>query len=341
MILNEDKYLKYLNNIKSKIKAAQLEAHFKVNETLLNLYFDIGRLILKAQETEGWGAQVIDFIARDIKKDQKSNKGFSVRNLKYMRSFALSYPQFPIVQVPLAQNSDEFMQVSLAQITWYHHITLISKIKDLKERIFYIQETANNGWSRNVMVLQIKNDLYNRKGKALNNFNKTLPLYQSDLAKEIFKDPYHFDFLVLKDKMKEIEIENQLIDKISDFLMELGRGFAFVGKQFSIQVDNSAYRIDLLFYHTKMHAYVVIELKAGEFKPEYISKLNFYISAVDDLLKSGPDNPTVGLLLCADKSDIKVEYAMRGLEKPLGVATYELKKLIKDNIEQLRQDFDD
>lgn len=227
------------------------------------------------------------------------------------------------------------MQVPLAQITWYHHISLLTKVKKREERAFYIVETAKNEWSRDVMLLQVQSNLYSRSGKAMNNFEQTLPEYQSDLAKSIFKDPYHFDFLMLAAKVKELEIEKLLTQKITDFLLELGKGFAFVGRQYNIEVDNTDYKIDLLFYHTILHAYVVIELKAGEFMPEYVSKLNFYISAIDDKLKTPSDERTIGLLLCASKSNIKVEYAMRGLDKPLGVATYQLEQLVKDNIDKL------
>jgi predicted nuclease of restriction endonuclease-like (RecB) superfamily len=254
-----------------------------------------------------------------------------------MRAFAETYPQFPIVQVPLAQAENQFVQVSLAQITWYHHISLLTKVKDITERAFYIAETAKNEWSRDVMLLQVQSNLYARKGKALNNFEETLPEYQSDLAKSIFKDPYHFDFLMLSTKIKELEIEKMLIQKITDFLLELGAGFAYVGRQYPIEVDNTDYKIDLLFYHTVLHAYVVIELKAGEFLPEYISKLNFYINAIDDKLRTPADEPTIGLLLCASKSNIKVEYAMRGLTKPLGVASYQLEQLVKENFDKFEE----
>jgi predicted nuclease of restriction endonuclease-like (RecB) superfamily len=240
-----------------------------------------------------------------------------------------------MVQVPLAQSKSEFVQVPLAQITWYHHISLLAKVKDTSERAFYINETAQNEWSRDVMLLQIRSKLYERDGKALNNFDRTLPDYQSDLAKSVFKDPYNFDFLMLSRKVKEVEIENLLTQKNTDFLLELGKGFAFVGRQYAVEIDDTNYKIDLLFYHTILHAYVVIELKAGEFLPEYVSSLNFYISAIDDKLKTPADEPTIGLLLCASKSNVKVEYAMRGLNKPLGVASYELEQLVKENIDKL------
>lgn len=325
----------WLAKIKAKITDSQLKAKYKVNEVLLKLYWDIGRDIAKAKQREGWGTKIIDRLAKDIKRDYPQSKGFSIRNLKYMLSFAEAYPNFPFVQVTLAQKNNKKVKVSLAQIPWYHHITLLSKVKNLEERIFYIQETAENGWSRNILVQQIKGKLYHRNGRAITNFKKTLPAKQSDLAQSFFKDPYQFDFLQLTKKMQEADIERQLIEKIGDFLLELGRGFAYVGKQYVINVDDTEYRLDLLFYHTILHAYVVIELKTGEFKPEYISKLNFYTTAIDKQLKIEADNPTIGLLLCAEKSQVKVKYAMHGLNKPLGVASYELEQVIKENLKEL------
>ncbi len=270
--------------ISNKIKLAQTSTITQVNKEMLTLYWEIGNSIIEQQRQNSWGSKVVELLATDLAKSFPSNSGFSIRNLKYMKAFAEAYPHFPVLQVPLSQSENEFVQVPLAQITWYHHISLLTKVKDIAERAFYIAETTKNGWSRNMMLLQIQSKLYQREGKALNNFKHTLPDYQSDLAKNLFKDPYNFD---------------------------------------------------LLFYHTLLHAYVVVELKAGEFLPEYISKLNFYISAVDDNLKTSIDEPTIGLLLCASKSNVKVEYAMRGLTKPLGVASYELEQLIKTNIDAL------
>jgi predicted nuclease of restriction endonuclease-like (RecB) superfamily len=328
-------YTDWKTLIVKKIRESQLRVSLNVNAELLQLYWSIGNSILHVQRSLGWGQKVIDKLSKDILKEFPDSKGFSVRNLKYMRAFAEAYPDFPIVQVPLAQSESEFVQVSLAQITWYHHITLLSKVKDLTERVFYIEETAKNGWSRDVMIFQIQNRLYERSGKAINNFQKTLPGYQSDLAKSILKDPYKFSFLTLTEKISEQDIEKSLIDRITDFLLELGRGFAFVGRQFPIEIDGDEYRIDLLFYHTILHCYVVIELKIGEFKPAYISKLNFYISAVDEIITTNNDNPTIGLLLCTSKSNIKVEYAMRGLMKPIGVAAYELEQFLKKSIAEI------
>ena len=331
-IQNSEQFNSWIGAIKDKILIAQTRASFKVNAEMLQLYWEIGNAILDAQHTKGWGTQIIDKLSQEIKSNFARAKGFSVRNLKYMRAFAKEYPNFPIVQVPLAQTKNKNVQVSLAQITWYHHISLLTKVKDIQERCFYIAETVKNEWSRDVMLLQIKSDLYKRSGKAINNFTETLSKPQSDLAKSIFKDPYNFDFLNLTQKVDERKVELELTQKITDFLLELGKGFAFIGRQYEIVVDKSDYRIDLLFYHTFLHSYVVVELKIGEFKPEYISKLNFYISAVDDLVKTNTDNNTIGLLLCASKSNVKVEYAMRGFENPIGVAAYELEKIISDKL---------
>jgi predicted nuclease of restriction endonuclease-like (RecB) superfamily len=334
-------YQQWASIIAGKIRNAHTRASLKVNEEMLQLYWEIGNSILENQKKKGWGAKVIDLLAEHIADEFPDSTGFSVRNLKYMRAFAEAYPGFPFVQVSLAPYNNEIVQVPLAQITWYHHISLLSKIKDHNERTFYIVETAKNEWSRDVMMLQIKSNYYSRSGKAINNFKQTLPAYQSDLANSIFKDPYHFDFLCLTPKVQEREIELKLTEKITDFLLELGKGFAYIGRQFQLTVDNTDYKIDLLFYHTQLHCYIVIELKAGEFMPEHISKLNFYISAVDEQVKTPADEPTIGLLLCAGKSNVKVEYAMRGLDRPLGVASYQLEQFVKENMEKLSQQLKD
>lgn len=234
-IIHNQDYKNWSEFIFNKIKIAHTNAVFKVNTEMLNLYWEIGNSILEKQKQNGWGSKVIEQLATDLAKNFPENTGFSVRNLKYMRAFAEAYPQFPIVQVPLAQSESQFVQVSLAQITWYHHISLLAKVKDIKERVFYIAETAKNEWSRDVMLLQIQSKLYARSGKALNNFEQTLPEYQSDLARGIFKDPYQFDFLMLSEKVKELEIEKLLIEKIADFLLELGKGFAYIGRQYLLK----------------------------------------------------------------------------------------------------------
>jgi predicted nuclease of restriction endonuclease-like (RecB) superfamily len=318
-------YQSWVNDICTTIETARLQTSLKVNADLLQLYFAIGKEILQKQEAQGWGAQIIDLLSADLQKRYKGESGYSERNLRNMKRFAKEYPDFPFLQVPLAKLEDDkkIMQVSLAQITWYHHISLISKVDDVSERAFYILKTAENGWSRDVMLLQVENDLYRNQGKAINNFQTTLPEYHSDLARDIFKDPYKFGFLA---------IEEKLIRKITDFLLEMGKGFAFVGHQYHLEVEEDDYYVDILMYHLKLHCYVAIELKAVEFIPEFISKLNFYVSAIDDLVKTPEDNPTIGLLLCTDKKNKKVEYSLRGNLQPLGVASYKTNKSLEERI---------
>ena len=315
------------------IQSARLQTAFKVNADLLALYWNIGKSIIEQQAKYGWGSQIIEQLSKDLSTEFSDFGGFSERNLRYMKRFAEEYPLFPIVQAPLAEmeNKDsKFLQVSLAEITWYHHISLISKVKNLAERAFYMMETAKNGWSRDVMLLQVENGLYQSKGKAVNNFKNTLPEPQSDLARDVFKDPYKFGLLGMTEKVTERDIEKQLVEKITDFLLEMGKGFAFVGRQYHLTVDGDDYFIDILMYHLKLHCYVVIELKAVEFIPEFVSKLNFYISAVDEQIKTEKDNPTIGLLLCKTKSNIKAEYSLRGITQPMGIAQYEIKRILAE-----------
>ena len=245
-----------------------------------------------------------------------------------------------IIQVPLAKLEDkeqEIVQVPLAQITWYHHISLLSKVKDDVERAYYITETAHNGWSRDVMMMQIDNGYINAKGHAINNFDNVLPPPQSDLARYIFKDPYNFSFLGTMALQNELDIEKTLTDKVTDFLLEMGQGFAYIGRQYHLSLDGDDYYMDILMYHLKLHCYVVVELKAVDFKPEFISKLNFYISAVDEYVKSPEDKSTIGLLLCRNKSAKKVEFSLRGVTQPMGIAQYDTEKLFLDVASSLPQ----
>jgi predicted nuclease of restriction endonuclease-like (RecB) superfamily len=322
----------WFTSIRDKIEHARFATSIKVNNELLQLYFTIGKSILDVQKRLGWGSQIIDKLAAHIKQEFPDNSGFSVRNLKYMRAFAEAYPDFPIVQVPLAPSPNEFMQVALAQIPWYHHISLLTKVKDINERIFYLTATANNGWSRDTMLLQIKSDLYNRQGHAITNFKETLPSPQSNLAQQAIKDPYLFDFLSLSDDIRERDIENQLIDNVSKFLLELGKGFAFIGKQYHLEVAEQDYYLDLLFYHVTLKCYVVIELKNTKFIPEYAGKLNFYLSAVDDALKTDSDHPSIGILLCRDKNNLEVEFSLRGMSQPIGVSEFNLTEIVPESL---------
>ncbi|WP_443866319.1 PDDEXK nuclease domain-containing protein [Leyella stercorea] len=356
-------YTQWRKDIEQLIDTAKLHTALNVNVGTLTLYWNIGKSILQKQEQEGWGKQVIEQLSKDLISRYPDDRGYSVRNLRYMKRFASAYPDFPILQVPLAELKElpilqatlaelenegkEFVQVPLAQISWYHHISLLPKVKDEAERAYYITETAQNGWSRDVMLLQIDNGYIHAKGHAINNFEQTLPPPQSDLARYIFKDPYNFSFIGTVALQNELDIEKSLTSKITDFLLEMGRGFAYIGRQYHISVDGDDYYIDLLMYHLKLHCYVVVELKAVEFKPEFVSKLNFYISAADDLVKSPEDKPTIGLLLCRTKSNKKAEFSLRGITQPMGIAQYETEKLFADvasalpQIENLENSMDD
>lgn len=346
-------YSSWRNGIEHLIAQSKLAAALHVNEQMLSLYWHIGKSILNQQKQQGWGKQVIDQLSLDLGKRFPDDRGYSVRNLHYMRRFAEAYPNYPILQVPLAElkripilqvtlaelidSHSDYVEIPLTQITWYHHISLLSKVKDEAERAYYIIETAQNGWSRDTMLTQVANGYIHAKGHAINNFETTLPPPQSDLAKYIFKDPYNFSFIGTVALQNELDIEKSLTSKITEFLLEMGRGFAYVGRQYHITVDGDDYYIDLVMYHLKLHCYVVVELKAVEFKPEFVSKLNFYISAVDDQVKSSEDKPTIGLLLCRTKSDKKAEFSLRGITQPMGIAQYETQKLFEDVASALPQ----
>lgn len=349
----QSEYENWRKELETLIEKRKFNAVMGVNAEMLSLYWTIGHDILEKQKELGWGAQVIDRLSADLSRRFPDDRGYSVRNLKNMRAFAKTYPHYPIVQVPLAQfdnmpvdpllranlhiDADGFVQVPLAQISWYHHISLMSKVKDDVARAFYILETAANGWSRDVMMSQVANRYIDAKGKAVSNFEHALPPFQSDLAKYAFKDPYSFSFIGTVALQNELEIEKSLAAKVTDFLLEMGRGFAFVGRQYHVSVDGDDYYIDLLMYHLKLHCYVVVELKGVEFIPEFVSKLNFYISAVDEYVKSPEDKPTIGLLLCRTKSDKKARFALRGITQPMGIAQYETEKLFADVASSLPQ----
>ncbi len=320
---NIDKtYIEILNTLKQKIKTAQLKASLAVNAEMLILYWEIGKIILEKQKQEGWGAKIIDNLSHDLSTNFPEMKGFSTRNLKYMRKFAETYPDFKFVQVPLAQ------------ITWYHNITILDKIKNKKERLWYANKTVEFGWSRNVLVLQIESQLYQRQAIAdkTSNFKNTLPVPQSELAHNMLKDPYKFDFLGIGQESQEKEIENALVLHMKKFLLELGVGFAFVGQQYHLEVGEQDFYIDLLFYHLKLRCYVIIELKSKEFKPEYAGKLNFYLSAADDLLRHPDDKPSIGILLCKNKNNVIAEYALKDINKPIGISEYTLTQAIPENL---------
>jgi predicted nuclease of restriction endonuclease-like (RecB) superfamily len=323
-------YQKILNDLKEKIRRSRLKAAMVVNHELLKIYWEIGNTILTQQKIEGWGAKIIDRLAADLKGEFPDFRGFSLRNLKYMRAFAEAYPDFLIVQVPLAQSEeindprDEFVQVPLAQITWYHHITLLDKVKDPIARLFYIHKTIANGWSRDVLVLQIESNLFERQGKAINNFSQTLPQPDSDLAIQTFKNPYVLDFLDLNESVKERDVERALIEHLKKFMLELGRGFSYVGNQFKLNVEEDDYFLDLLFYNYHLHRFILFELKIGEFKPEYIGKLNFYINTVNEQIRGLEDKTTIGILLCKTPNETVVKYSLENIKTPIGVANYKI-----------------
>jgi len=327
-------YQQFITELKDEIQVARIKAVLSVNAQLLQLYWQIGNSIISRQSIEGWGTKVIKRISADLKDAFPDMKGISERNLKYMRAFAEAYPSF--VQDPLAQiqgeNNDQKVQAILAQISWYHHITLLDKVKEEKIRIFYVEKTIANGWSRDVMVNQIESKLHLRQGRLQNNFHVTLPAITSDLTNELFKDPYKLDFLSLSEEINERQLEDALLSHISKFLLEMGKGFAFLERQAHLSINGKDYYIDLLFYHTKLHCHVILELKIGEFIPEYAGKMNFYLNAFDSANKVDGDGPSIGIILCKNKDKVTVEYALKDLNKPIGVAQYDLTRAIPEDL---------
>jgi predicted nuclease of restriction endonuclease-like (RecB) superfamily len=319
-LVSDLNYGAWLADLKQRIQSAQQRASLSVNRELILLYWQIGRDILWRQQAQGWGAKVVDQLAKDLTAAFPDMKGFSRRNLLYMRSFAEQWPEA------------EFVQQAVAQLPWGHNILIITKCSSVAEAHFYIEQTLEQGWSRDVLALQLKSNLFARAGKAVTNFSRTLPSPQSDLAQQTLKDPYTFDFMAMTAPFNERDVERQLTQHITQFLLELGKGFAFIGRQYPLEVAGNDYFIDLLFYHVTLKCYVVVELKNRKFIPEYAGKLNFYLSAVDSLLKRADDQPTIGLLLCRDKNNIEVEFALRDMAKPMGVSEYTLVAALPDNL---------
>ena len=305
-------YTDWLQSLKTRIHSAQQRATLAVNRELVLLYWQIGRDILARQASQGWGAKVIERLAHDLRVAFPQMKGFSPRNLKYMRAFAEAWPEA------------EFVQAVLAQLPWYHQLALLDKLSSSDERRWYADQAIQHHWSRNVLVMQMETRLHERSGSAISNFDERLPKPQSDLARESLKDPYRFDFLGLTDEAQEREIEHALVKHVTEFLLELGAGFAFVGRQVLLDVGGEEFFIDLLFYHLKLRCYVVVELKAGKFKPEHLGQLGFYLTAVDRQVKSEHDQSTIGLLLCKSKNKVVAEYALGDKSQPMGVAEYRL-----------------
>jgi predicted nuclease of restriction endonuclease-like (RecB) superfamily len=350
MSLKIDKeYQDILAKLKEKIRQTRLRASTAVNYQLLSVYYEIGRTIAIQEDIAGWGAKTVEILSKDLHADFPDMKGLSPRNLRYMRDFALAYPQFPIIQakgLPETGVGDQLsilqpavakfqdanldgdinLQPLVAKIPWTHHIIILTKIKTPEERIFYINKTAENGWSKNILSLQIENKLYERQGKAITNFPTTMPALDSDLARETLKSPYVFDFIALSEEMKERDIEKALIQYLKKFMLELGRGFAYVGNQFNLNVAGKDYFLDLLFFNYNLNRFVVFELKVAEFEPEFAGKLNLYINAIDAQIKGRNHKPTIGVLLCKTPNDTVVKFSLHGITTPIGVAEYELSK---------------
>lgn len=311
VLINSGEYLATVEQIKQEIKAAQYHASVQVNTELVMLYHSIGVVI---NEHKAWGNKFVENLAADIRREFPASKGYSVRNLKYMAKFAQIYPE------------REFVQQVVAQIPWGHNLVLLDKVSDPEERRWYLTACQKNGWSRAVLVHQIESGLYQRQVLAdkVSNFERRLPSPQSELAVQTMKDPYIFDFIPFKEDMVERDIEQALVRDVTKLLLELGTGFAFLGNQYHLNVGGEDFYIDLLFYNLNLRCYVVIELKTGEFKPEYAGQLNFYLSAVDGILKKDQDNPSIGLLLCKSKNDLVAEYSLKDMSKPMGVSAYQV-----------------
>ncbi len=323
-INTNEAYKKWLASLKQQFRQAQVKASVQVNQVLLQYYWQLGEQIFERQQQSQWGSSFLNQLSQDLMMEFPEVKGFSKRNLALIRQWYLYWKdEAEIVQQLVAQ---------LASIPWGHNAQIISKCPNKQEAQYYVRQTLENGWSRSVLVHQIESGLYQREGRALNNFETTLPAVQSDLAQQTLKDPYVFDFLTLSKDYSERELEQSLVMHITQFLLELGTGFAYMGKQVAIKVGERDFYLDLLFYHTRLHCHVVIELKVTDFEPEHVGKLNFYIKAVDEQIRQEGDQPTIGILLCKSKDQTVVEYALSGMQKPLGVTEYQLTQSLPDDL---------
>jgi predicted nuclease of restriction endonuclease-like (RecB) superfamily len=310
LIYSSKSYQDLLARLKSQIQTAQVRAAVSVNQELVLLYWRIGKEILTRQKEDGWGTRVIERLAKDLRSEFPGMHGLSARNLGYMKAFAEAWPE------------EAILQQAVAKLPWGHNVRILDYVKNPQERLWYVQQAIEHGWSRNVLVLQIESGLYRRQGKATTNFQATLPPPQSDLAQQLIKDPYNFDFLTLTQAAQERDLERELLTHLRQFLIELGVGFAFVGNQVPLEVGGDDFKLDLLFYHLKLRCFVVIDLKMGPFKPEYAGKMNFYLSAVDDMFRHPDDKPSIGLVLCRTKNRIIAEYSLRNITTPLGVSEF-------------------
>lgn len=327
-----------LKQLKDKIKAAQTKAVMLVNNELLKTYWEIGNVISGQEKNAGWGAKVIDKLSSDLKSEFSEMRGLSPRSLRYMRDFANAYPNFLLLQQLAAKaegvdsQEDVILQQAAAKLPWGHHQVILTRLKSLDERLFYIKKVAENGWSRKVLEYYIDGKLHKTQGAITNNFRNMLPDHQSELVVQMFKDPYKLDFILLGEQAKERDLENALLTHITKFLLELGDGFAFIGRQKLLSIDGKEFYIDLLFYHTKLRRHVIIELKIGEFEPEYVGKMNFYLGLADDQLKGEYDQSAIGLILCKTKSKVIAEYALRDTTKPIGIAEYKTQEILPEDI---------
>jgi predicted nuclease of restriction endonuclease-like (RecB) superfamily len=347
-------YASLLSQVKDRIRQAQTRAVLSANAEMIWLYWDVGQMLLRRQAQKSWGADILERLARDIYNDLARLKGFSRRTLFLMTQFCREYPNLPeIVQPAIAQlASNRALSVSpptvaklraehdivkvqqlVAQLPWAHNVLLIQKTKDLSTRLWYMQQTIQNGWSRNILLLMIKSEAHRRGAKAITNFPDRLPSPQSDLAVQALKDPYIFDFLTLEKPFHERELETELLRHLEKFLVELGQGFAFVGRQFHVAIGGDDFYIDLLFYHLTLRCFVVIELKTGRFKAEYAGKMNFYLNVVDDKIRHAADQPSIGLILCQHRNRIIAEYALHGIKKPIGISRFEITRALPKELQ--------
>jgi predicted nuclease of restriction endonuclease-like (RecB) superfamily len=309
-------YPQFLTELKTRIRQTQVRAALAVNAELVQLYWHIGYRILQQEQQRGWGAKVVVQLAADLRTAFPDLTGFSPRNLRYMKSFAAAWPD------------EAILQQLAAKLPWFHNCLLLDKVKVSAEREWYARQTIEHGWSRNVLAAQVESGLYHRQGRAVSNFTRTLPAPQSELAQQVLKDPYTFDFLSLGAQAQERDLERGLLAHVRSFLLELGKGFALVGSQYHLEVGGQDYYLDLLFYHLQLRCFVIIDLKMGEFKPEDSGKMNFYLAAADDLLRHPSDQPTIGLILCKSQNRVVSEYALRGLSQPIGVAEWQLTRAL-------------
>lgn len=322
-LLDNIDYKTWFSNLKSTILQRQIKAALAVNSELIQMYWDLGSRIVEKQENAKWGTGFINQLSKDLKSEFPEMSGFSKRNIEIIRQWYLFYNSDTAIAKQLVSQLENL----LFSIPWGHHILIIQKIKNQNDAVFYIQKTVQNNWSRAVLEYQIETELHIRQGKAITNFTQTLPESESDLAQQIIKDPYNFEFLTLAESAKEKDLERELINNISKFLLELGKGFAYLGNQFALKIGSKEYRLDLLFYHIHLRRYIVIELKLQEFQPEFIGKLSFYVSAINELIKTSADNETIGILLCKNKDNFEVEFALKDVNKPIGVSEFKYKEL--------------